>query len=197
MPGLGKRGLLRVADQAPRLGATITLQRFPGRSLEVDFQRENILLFKLNARQTGHRDPEIRSFYRDLEKHLAAIPGVRSACMANSPLISEGARGWPMVPVGKERPEKAPSAHGAGAARTATRVLGTGARFFSTMHIPLLWFADERGYSWLNCCQGQAEVRIFDDNDSRSDSVFHSSHPTLLTRSARKSGACDAWISFP
>jgi macrolide transport system ATP-binding/permease protein len=107
-------------------------------SLEVGFQRENILLFKLNARQAGHRDPEILSFYSDLEKRLAAIPGVRSASMANSPLIGEGAWGWPVVPLGKERPEKAPSGHGSGADRTATRVLGTGPRFFSTMHIPLL-----------------------------------------------------------
>ena len=107
-------------------------------SLEVGFQRENILLFKLNARQAGHRDPEILSFYSDLQKRLAAIPGVRSASMANSPLIGDGAWGWPVAPLGKKRPEKAPSGHGSGAARTATRVLGTGPGFFSTMHIPLL-----------------------------------------------------------
>ena len=107
-------------------------------SLEVGFQRDNILLFKLNARQAGHRDPEILSFYSDLEKRLAAIPGVRSASLANSPLIGDGAWGWPVVPLGKKRPEKAPSGHGSGAASTATRVLGTGPGFFSTMRIPLL-----------------------------------------------------------
>src|SRR5207248_4685563 len=53
-------------------------------SVEVGFQRENILLFKVNARQAGHRDPEILSFYSDLEKRLTAIPGVHSASMANS-----------------------------------------------------------------------------------------------------------------
>jgi len=107
-------------------------------SLEVGFERENILLFKVNARQAGHRDPEILSFYRDLKKRLAAIPGVRSASMANSPLIGDGAWGWPVVPLGKKPPEKAPSGYGSGAARTSTRVLGTGPGFFSTMHIPLL-----------------------------------------------------------
>jgi predicted permease len=107
-------------------------------SLEVGFQRENILLFKLNAHQAGHRDPEILSFYSDLEKRLAAIPGVRSASMANSPLIGDGAWGWPVVPLGMKRPEKAPTGHGSGASRTATRVLGAGPGFFSTMHIPLL-----------------------------------------------------------
>jgi predicted permease len=107
-------------------------------ALEMGFERENILLFKLNAQQAGHRDPEVRSFYSELEKRSAAIPGVRSAAMANSPLIGEGAYAWPVVPLGKEPPDNAPSGHGSGAARTATRILGTGPGFFSTMRIPLL-----------------------------------------------------------
>src|SRR5262249_24036200 len=73
-------------------------------SLDVGFQRENILLFKLNARQAGHRAPEILSFYDNLEQRLTAIPGVRSATMANSPLIGEGAWAWPVIPLGKEKP---------------------------------------------------------------------------------------------
>jgi hypothetical protein len=48
-------------------------------SLEMGFERENVLLFKRNGRQAGHRDPELRSFYSDLQKRFAAIPGVRSA----------------------------------------------------------------------------------------------------------------------
>jgi predicted permease len=107
-------------------------------SLEVGFQREDILLFKLNAHQAGHRDPEMRPFYSDLEHRLAAIPGVRRVTIANSPLIGDGAWGWPVVPQGKDAPENAPSGHGSGAARTATRVLGAGPQFFSTMRIPLL-----------------------------------------------------------
>lgn len=106
-------------------------------SLEMGFQRENVLLFKVNAHQAGHRDPETRSFYKDLEKRLAAIPGVHRAAMANSPLIGDGAWAWPIVPQGKDAPENAPSGHGSGAVRTATRVLGTGPGFFSTMRIPL------------------------------------------------------------
>ena len=107
-------------------------------SLEIGFQRENILLFKLNARQAGHHDPEILGFYSDLEKRFAAIPGVRAAAIANSPLIGDGAWGWPVIPVGNPRPEKAPSGHGSGMADTATRVLAAGPGFFTTMHIPLL-----------------------------------------------------------
>jgi macrolide transport system ATP-binding/permease protein len=107
-------------------------------SLDLGFQRDNVLLFKLNARQAGHRYPEILSFYNDLQTRFSAIPGVRSASMANSPLIGDGAWGWPVVPLGKAKPENAPSGHGSGSSRAATRVLGTGPGFFSTMHIPLL-----------------------------------------------------------
>jgi predicted permease len=107
-------------------------------SLEMGFQRENILLFKLNARQAGHRDPEILPFYIDLEKRLAAIPGVRAATTANAPLIGDGAWGWPVVPLGTPKPEKAPSGYGSGMSAEATRVLAAGPGFFRTMRISLL-----------------------------------------------------------
>jgi predicted permease len=107
-------------------------------ALDVGFDRERILLFKINARQSGHRSPEILLFYDNLERRLAAIPGVRSAAMANSPLIGQGAWGWPVVPLGKEQPKDAPGGHGSGFDQTATRILGVGPGFFSTMRIPLL-----------------------------------------------------------
>ena len=74
-------------------------------SLDMGFDRDKILLFKVNARQAGHRDPEILSFYSTLEARLAAIPGVRRAIMANSPLIGGGAWGWPVVPLGQRAAE--------------------------------------------------------------------------------------------
>jgi predicted permease len=107
-------------------------------AVEMGFQKENLLLFKLNARQAGHRDAEIFSFYGDLEKRFGAIPGVRNAASANSPLIGDGAWGWPVVPVGKQKPENAPSGHGSGMADTGTRVLAAGPGFFKTLQIPLL-----------------------------------------------------------
>jgi macrolide transport system ATP-binding/permease protein len=48
-------------------------------SIQMGFNRENVLLFELNARQAGHRDPEIVAFYENLRKRFAAIPGVRNA----------------------------------------------------------------------------------------------------------------------
>jgi predicted permease len=121
------------------VGADLFLQTLANlHSLDAGFDRENVLLFNVNARQAGHRDPEILSFYNGLETRLAAIPGVRGAAMTNSPLIGAGAWGWPVVPLGRPRPEQAPSGHGSGFSRSETHVLGVSAGFFSTMRIPLL-----------------------------------------------------------
>ena len=107
-------------------------------SVELGFNRENILLFKLNARQAGHRDPEIITFYSDLQQRFAAIPGTRSATVSNSPLIGEGTWGSPVVPLGKEISEQAPDGHGTFVGRLATHILTVGPGFFTTMKIPLL-----------------------------------------------------------
>ncbi|HWD99828.1 MAG TPA: ABC transporter permease, partial [Bryobacteraceae bacterium] len=107
-------------------------------SLDPGFQRDRVLLFRLNAHQAGHREPEIFSFYRGLLKRFAAIPGVRSASMANAALIGDGAWGWPIVPAGTQKPADASTGYGSGFPSTQTRVLATGPSFFSTMGIPLL-----------------------------------------------------------
>ena len=36
-------------------------------TVQLAYARENILLFSLNARQAGHRDPKIAIFYADLQ----------------------------------------------------------------------------------------------------------------------------------
>ncbi len=107
-------------------------------SLEMGFNRDNVLTFRLNAWQAGHRNPEAISFFSDLQKRFAALPGVRSATLADSPLIGDGAWGWPVVPLGKQPPDKAPIGHGSGVADTATHILAAGPGFFSTMQIPIL-----------------------------------------------------------
>src|SRR5207247_10068207 len=53
-------------------------------SVQLGFNRENVLLFQLNARQVGHREPEIATFYADLRKRFEAIPGVRKASPSQS-----------------------------------------------------------------------------------------------------------------
>jgi hypothetical protein len=91
-------------------------------SIQLGFNRENLLLFRMNARQAGHRDPEITRFYIDLQKRFSAIPGVRGVTVSHSPLLGEGTwSGW-VVPIGQQR-------------KTPTHILMTAPDFFKTMQI--------------------------------------------------------------
>jgi predicted permease len=94
-------------------------------SIELGFNRENVLLFRMNARQAGHRDPEIITFYSDLQSRFRAIPGVRSASASHSPLLGEGTWSGPVVPVGQPR-------------KGSTHILMTTPDFFKAMQIPIV-----------------------------------------------------------
>ncbi|MBV9083731.1 MAG: ABC transporter permease [Acidobacteriaceae bacterium] len=107
-------------------------------SLDMGFTRENVLVFQLNAEQAGHQTGELLSFYRGLEQRFSTIPGVISVAEADSPLIGQGAWGWAVVPVGKPKPEHAPSGHGSFGGWENTHTLQVDAHFLSTMKIRLL-----------------------------------------------------------
>src|SRR3989440_8910749 len=62
-------------------------------SVQLGYAREHILLFSLNARQAGHRDPEIAIFYENLRKRFESIPGVSSATLSSSSIINAGHAG--------------------------------------------------------------------------------------------------------
>ena len=113
-----------------------TLSRLQSRDL--GFTRENVLVFQLNAKQAGHPPGELLSFYRGLEQRFSRIPGVISVAEADSPLIGDGAWGWAVVPVGKPKPEHAPSGHGSFGGWENTHTLQVDAHFLSTMKIPLI-----------------------------------------------------------
>jgi predicted permease len=93
-------------------------------SLPLGFNPEQVLTFELNARQAGHRDPEIVTFYDGLRAGFAAIPGVRSVTLSDSPLLGAGWFGT--------------RASVSGQALKSTSDLSIGPDFFSTLQIPLL-----------------------------------------------------------
>jgi len=93
-------------------------------SVNLGFNRENLLLFELNGRQSGHRDGEINDFYNDLRERFAAIPGVASAGLARSSMIS----GEDLMPIGL--PGAGPDIN--------NRYLTVGPRFLTTMQVPIL-----------------------------------------------------------
>jgi len=94
-------------------------------SIQLGFNRENVLLFRINARQAGHRDPEIITFYSDLQKRFSAIPGVRGASASHSPLLGEGTWSGYVVPAGQQP-------------KVPTHILMTAPDFFRTMQIPVV-----------------------------------------------------------
>jgi macrolide transport system ATP-binding/permease protein len=97
-------------------------------SVQLGYARENILLFSLNARQTGHRDPEIASFYTDLRHRFESIPGVSSATLSQSSIINADRAG---------KTYRGTIKIGAVTIQGAS-VLVAGPRFLTTMQIPLL-----------------------------------------------------------
>jgi len=96
-------------------------------SVPLGYARENILLFSLNARQAGHRDPEISTFYTALRKRFESIPGVSSATLSQSSIISSGRAGGlrGTMKIGAVTIEGA-------------RSLVAGPRYLTTMQIPIL-----------------------------------------------------------
>src|SRR6185436_10650395 len=89
---------------------------------------ENILLFSLDARQAGHRDPEMAFFYAHLRKRLESIPGVSSATLSQSSIINAARVGQAIkgtMKIGAITIEDA-------------RALAAGPRFLTTMQIPIL-----------------------------------------------------------
>jgi predicted permease len=97
-------------------------------SVQLGYARENILLFSLNARQAGHRDPEIATFYADLRRRFESIPGVTSATLSQSSIVNAARAGQAVrgrMMIGADEIEDA-------------RVLAAGPRFLTTMQIPIL-----------------------------------------------------------
>jgi macrolide transport system ATP-binding/permease protein len=93
-------------------------------SIQLGFNRENLLTFQLNARQAGHSDPGIVAFYNDLRTQFSSIPGVRAASLSNHAVIGTGTSGTG-VSVSGSAPE-------------GSSILTIGAGFFTTMQIPML-----------------------------------------------------------
>lgn len=93
-------------------------------SLNLGFNQHNLLLFEVNARQSGHQDADISEFYENLRQSLAAVPGVRSATLTRDSLI----QGESSMPIGL--PGQRP--------RDDTRFAMIGPDFISTMQIQLV-----------------------------------------------------------
>jgi predicted permease len=93
-------------------------------SIEVGFNRENLLVFNLNARQAGRPLAEIASLYDGLLKQFKAIPGVSDASLSNHSLINAGFVLSHEIPGRHDNPDD--------------RMLIIGPSYFKTMQIPIV-----------------------------------------------------------
>src|SRR5262249_2389647 len=92
-------------------------------SISLGFNRDNVLLFELNAPQAGYPASRVADFYVDLRRRLNELPGVQAATLSHASLIRAG----------RSHPVRAN-----GHATKGTRVLWTGPRFLTTMQIPIV-----------------------------------------------------------
>jgi macrolide transport system ATP-binding/permease protein len=93
-------------------------------SIDPGFNRQDLLLFQLDARKAGHTDPELATFYAGLRERFSAIPGVRGASLADDSIITAG------FGLDVHLPGLPPSPD--------NRLMMVGPDFFTTMEIPLL-----------------------------------------------------------
>ncbi len=96
-------------------------------SIDLGFNRENLLLFNVNAKQAGYRDQALARFYGGLQEKLGAIPGVRGVSLSHLALISGSMSSYDFTIPG--RPP---------AGEMSTSILRIGPSFFATMQIPIV-----------------------------------------------------------
>jgi macrolide transport system ATP-binding/permease protein len=93
-------------------------------SVNLGFDRENLLLFQLDALKAGHKNPEMAAFYGDLRRRFSQISGVRQASLSDESMINAG-WGEDISVAGKPHDPE-------------TRIMSIGPTFFATMRIPVL-----------------------------------------------------------
>jgi hypothetical protein len=95
-------------------------------SITVGFNRDNLLLVSLNARQAGYKDDALKRFYHDLQSRLAGLPGVRRASVSNYAMLSQSRNTTTFRIPGRPDPG------------VSLTVLSVGPGYLGTMQIPLL-----------------------------------------------------------
>jgi predicted permease len=97
--------------------------------VNLGFNQENLLVFRLQPEQGGYKDERLAQFYQQLFARLDNLPGVRAATFGRNPLIARGAWGGAILLPG-EVEETAPE-------RLTFRQMAR-ENYFATLEIPFL-----------------------------------------------------------
>jgi predicted permease len=95
-------------------------------AVDVGFNRENLLLFRVDPRLSGYSGPQIANLYPRITEQIEAVPGVRSATMSRHPLLS-----------GNRRTSSISVQGSAQESSDVVYVNLVGAGFFETMEMPI------------------------------------------------------------
>ena len=97
------------------------------RSIDAGFDTRNLMLFAINPELAGYKDQQIPDLYANLQKRIAALPGVTSVSYASDALLDGGY--WSRDVHVEGRADKS---------TVEVQMLAVGPEYFPTMKIPLL-----------------------------------------------------------
>lgn len=101
--------------------------------VELGFNRENLLVFSLNARPAGYKQQALTTFYDNLLNRFRSAPGVVSASLSDFPLVSHYWNDENITIPGYTDPR---------GGKPNSALLSVDAAFLKTMQIPILMGRD-------------------------------------------------------
>ena len=116
------------------------------------FDTENLLLFGINPSMAGYKDPQMIHLYGELQKRLAAMPGVISATYSDEPLLAGGYSSTEVHLGGA--PHKT---------NVGTDVQRVGPDFFSTLRVPMLAGQAFSSVDFLSAQETNAAVKAMEE----------------------------------
>ncbi|HKR58892.1 MAG TPA: ABC transporter permease [Pyrinomonadaceae bacterium] len=99
-------------------------------TVNLGFNQENLLLFKLQPEQSGYKDERLIKFYQQFLARLDYLPGVQAATFAKVPLISDDNWFFEILLPGETE--------NTGGGQHVTNRQAVRENYFATMEIPLL-----------------------------------------------------------
>ena len=102
------------------------------RQVDVGFNPQNLLLFRVNPQLNGYDEKRMPGFYRDVLERVAAVPGVRAVAMSNPALLSGSVNSTSMFVQGRSY------ALDSRTLDNSINRLVISSNFFELMEIPLL-----------------------------------------------------------
>lgn len=99
-------------------------------SVEIGFNREHLLTFKLDASQAGYKDASLKAFYAGMDETFRSLPGVRAATATDMPLVANWNESTNVDLPGAPK-------H-AGRDESYVSITSVGPTFFETMQLPVL-----------------------------------------------------------